>query len=214
VGLQVVRNEDRATRKLLAAIYSRVSTVGHGQDPAVQTRELREYCERRGWEIFDVYEDIGVSGKKDSRPQLNRLMRDAHGRRFDVVICWRFDRFSRSVSHLCRALETFNALNIQFVSLCEQVDTSTPTGKLVFTILGAVAEGERNLIAERVRAGLRNARAKGKTLGRPRVDVDVTQIESLRASGDSWRTIARKLGLSVGTVHAAAKTRTAKALCA
>ena len=212
MGLKVVR--DGGPQKIMAAVYSRVSTVGHGQDPAMQTRELREYCQRRGWEIFDCYVDEGVSGKKDSRPALNRLMRDAHARRFDVAVCWRFDRFSRSVSHLCRALETFNALGIQFVSLCEQVDTSTPTGKLVFTILGAVAESERNIIAERVRAGLRNARAKGKTLGRPRVELDMTQIEFLRASGDSWRTVARKLGLSVGTVHAAAKTRTAKALCA
>jgi DNA invertase Pin-like site-specific DNA recombinase len=212
MGLQVVR--DCGPQKIMAAVYSRVSTMGRGQDPAMQTRELNDYCQRRGWEVFDCYVDNGVSGRKDSRPQLNRLMRDAHARRFDVVLCWRFDRFSRSVSHLCRALETFNALDIQFVSLCEQVDTTTPTGKLVFTILGAVAEGERNLIAERVRAGLRNARAKGKALGRPRMDVDVTQIESLRASGDSWRTIARKLGLSVGTVHAAAKARSSKALCA
>jgi DNA invertase Pin-like site-specific DNA recombinase len=181
----------------------------------MQTRELAAYCERRGWVIFDTYVDNGVSGKRDSRPALNRLMSDAHARRFDVVIVWRFDRFSRSVSHLCRALETFNALDIQFVSLCEQVDTSTPTGKLVFTILGAVAEGERNLIAERVRSGLKNAKAKGKTLGRPRVDVDVKQIESLRASGHSWRKVARKLGLSVGTVHAAAHARqSAEALCA
>lgn len=212
MGLQVVR--ECGPQKVMAAVYSRVSTLGHGQDPEMQTRELREYCERRGWEIFGCYIDEGVSGRKDSRPQLNRLMRDAHARRFDVVICWRFDRFSRSVAHLCRALETFNALGIQFVSLCEQVDTTTPTGKLVFTILGAVAEGERNLIAERVRAGLRNARAKGKTLGRPRVDVDVAQIESLRADGHSWRTIARKLGLSVGTVYAAARSQHATARCA
>lgn len=214
MGLQVVQNNDRAPRKLLAAIYSRVSTLGHGQDPAMQTRELTEYCQRRGWDVFDLYVDNGVSGKKDSRPALNRLMRDAHARRFEVVVVWRFDRFSRSVSHLCRALETFNALDIQFVSLCEQVDTSTPTGKLVFTILGAVAEGERNLIAERVRAGLRNARAKGKRLGRPKVDVDVAQIESLRASGHSWRSIAAMMKLSVGTVHAAARSHHANALCA
>jgi len=199
---------------MLAAVYSRVSTVGHGQDPEMQTRELREYCQRRGWEVFDCYEDVGVSGKKDSRPQLNRLMRDAHARHFDTVICWRFDRFSRSVSHLCRALETFNALGIQFVSLCEQVDTSTPTGKLVFTILGAVAEGERNLIAERVRAGLRNAKAKGKRLGRPTKCVDVDRINSLRVAGHSWRTIAGMMKLSVGTVYAAARSQHAKALCA
>lgn len=214
MGLQVVRSDERAPQKMLAAVYSRVSTVGHGQDPAVQTRELREYCERRGWEVFDCYEDVGVSGKKDSRPQLNRLMRDAHARHFDTVICWRFDRFSRSVSHLCRALETFNALDIQFVSLCEQVDTNTPTGKLVFTILGAVAEGERNLIAERVRSGLRNARAKGKRLGRPTKSVDIEKINALRASGHSWRTIAGMMKLSVGTVYAAARSQHGKALCA
>jgi DNA invertase Pin-like site-specific DNA recombinase len=122
-----------------------------------------------------------------------------------------------SVSHLCRALETFNALDIQFVSLCEQVDTNTPTGKLVFTILGAVAEGERNLIAERVRAGLRNAKAKGKRLGRPTKCVDVDRITSLRASGHSWRSIAGMMKLSVGTVYAAARTQGtdhAKAVCA
>lgn len=214
MGLQIVQGNEPKSRQVLAGVYARVSTVNAGQDPTMQTRELAAYCERRGWAVFDTYVDNGVSGKRDSRPALNRLMGDAHARRFDVVICWRFDRFSRSVSHLCRALETFNALDIQFVSLCEQVDTSTPTGKLVFTILGAVAEGERNLIAERVRAGLRNARAKGKALGRPRVDVDARQIESLRASGHSWRTIARMLGLSVGTVHAAAKARSPKALCA
>ena len=111
-------------------------------------------------------------------------------------------------------METFNALDIQFVSLCEQVDTSTPTGKLVFTILGAVAEGERNLIAERVRSGLRNARAKGKRLGRPRRTVDVDQINSLRASGHSWRSIAGTMKLSVGTVYTAARSQHAEALCA
>jgi len=217
MGLQIVKNTDSTPRKVVAAVYSRVSTIGHGQDPAMQTRELTEYCQRRGWEVFDLYVDNGVSGKKDSRPALNRLMADAHARRFDVVACWRFDRFSRSVSHLCRALETFNALDIQFVSLCEQVDTSTPTGKLVFTILGAVAEGERNLIAERVRSGLRNARAKGKRLGRPTKCVDVDKINALRASGHSWRSIAEAMKLSVGTVYAVARTQRteqSKVLCA
>src|SRR5258708_18838007 len=107
-------------------------------------------------------------------------MSDAHRRRFDAVIVWKFDRFARSVSHLLRALETFKALGIEFVSLSEQVDTSTPTGKMVFTVLGAVAELERNLIAERVKAGLRNARAKGKTLGRPRKIANSEEIKRLR----------------------------------
>jgi DNA invertase Pin-like site-specific DNA recombinase len=132
-------------------------------------------------------------------------MQDAHERRFSVVVVWRFDRFARSVSHLLRALETFNALGVQFVSLSEQVDTSTPTGKMVFTVLGAVAELERNLIVERVRAGLRHARAKGKRLGRPKKSVDAVRIASLRMAGDSWRTIARKLNVSVGTVFATAQ---------
>jgi DNA invertase Pin-like site-specific DNA recombinase len=171
----------------------------------MQTRELEEYCQRRGWQVYDIYVDNGVSGKKDSRPQLNRMMQDAHERRFSVVVVWRFDRFARSVSHLLRALETFNALGVQFVSLSEQVDTSTPTGKMVFTVLGAVAELERNLIVERVRAGLRHARAKGKRLGRPKKYVDAAQIASLRASGDSWRMIARKMEVSVGTAYAAAQ---------
>jgi DNA invertase Pin-like site-specific DNA recombinase len=199
---------------MLAAVYSRVSTVGHGQDPEVQTRELRDYCQRRGWEIFDSYVDEGVSGKKDSRPQLNRLMADAHARRFDVVVVWRFDRFSRSVSHLCRALETFNALKIDFISMIEQIDTTTPAGTLVFHVLAAVAQSERQTTAERVRAGLRNARAKGKRLGRPTKPVDVARINSLRASGHSWRTIAGMLKLSVGTVYAAARSQHGKALCA
>jgi DNA invertase Pin-like site-specific DNA recombinase len=190
-----------------AAIYARVSTIGHGQSPDMQLHELREYCDRRGWQVAGEYVDAGISGAKDSRPELNRLMADAHRRRFDAVVVWKFDRFARSVSHLLRALETFNALGVAFVSLSEQIDTSTPTGRMVFTVLGAVAELERSLIAERVRAGLRNARAKGKQLGRPRVAVDAAQVASLRRSGQSWRAIAKELGVSVGTVHAVAHKR-------
>ncbi len=185
------------------AIYARVSTLNHGQDVNMQVRELREYCQRRAWEIAGEYIDEGVSGAKDSRPELNQLMADAHKRRFDVVCVWRFDRFARSVSHLLRALETFKALGIDFVSYSEQMDTSTPAGKMVFTVLGAVAELERSLIVERVRAGLRNARAKGKKLGRPRVSVDSAHVARLRAQGASWRAISNQLGISVGTAHAA-----------
>src|SRR5712692_1381589 len=188
-----------------AAIYARCSTL-NGQNPEMQLGELRAFCQRRGWPVAGEYVDAGVSGTKDSRPELNRLMTDAHRRRFEIVAVWKFDRFARSVSHLLRALETFKALGIEFVSLSEQVDTSTPTGKMVFTVLGAVAELERSLIAERVRAGLRNARAKGKRLGRPRVVVDASQIASLRASGASWPSIARELGVSVGTVYQAARS--------
>jgi DNA invertase Pin-like site-specific DNA recombinase len=183
------------------AIYARVSTVNHGQDVSMQTRELRQFAEARGWHVAGEYIDAGVSGAKDSRPELNHLMADAHKRRFDVVCVWRFDRFARSVSHLLRALETFKALGIDFVSYSEQMDTSTPAGKMVFTVLGAVAELERSLIVERVRAGLRNARAKGKTLGRPRVGVDAARIGRLREQGRSIREIADELGYSRSLVH-------------
>ncbi len=183
------------------AIYARVSTVGNGQSPEMQLRELREYCERRGWSLAGEYVDVGISGAKDSRPELNRLLADAHRRHFDAVVVWKFDRFARSVSHLLRALETFRALGVEFVSLSEQVDTSTPTGKMVFTVLGAVAELERSLIAERVRAGLRNAKAKGKVLGRPRVVVDALKIARFRGQGRPWASIAAELGTSVGTVR-------------
>ena len=213
------------------ALYARVSTAkcekcgkiraehdNHdhefkGQDPEVQLRELREYVARRGWQVADVYTDVGVSGAKASRPDLNRLMTDASRRRFDAVVVWRFDRFARSVSHLLRVLEQFQALGIDFVSLSENVDTSTPTGKMVFTVLGAVAELERSLIVERVKAGLRNARAKGKKLGRPRTPVDDSKVKELRDSGTSWRAIARELGLSLGTVRRSSQ-RCAENLCA
>jgi DNA invertase Pin-like site-specific DNA recombinase len=187
--------------KIRVAIYARVSTVNHGQDVTMQTRELRQFAEARGWQITGEYVDAGVSGAKDSRPELNRLMADAHKRRFDVVCVWRFDRFARSVSHLLRALETFKALGIDFVSYSEQMDTSTPAGKMVFTVLGAVAELERSLIVERVRAGLRNARAKGKRLGRPRIVVDAARIARLHSQGRSIRQIADELGYSRSLVH-------------
>ena len=189
-----------------AAIYARVSTSNHGQDVGMQTRELREYCERRGFEIAGEYLDEGISGAEDSRPELNRLMTDAHRRKFDAIVCWKFDRFARSVSHLLRALETFNSLGIAFVSLSEQIDTTTPAGRMIFTVLGAVAELERSLIAERVRAGLRNARAKGKRLGRPRAVVDRAEIARLRERGGSWRTIARQVGCSARTARRVSST--------
>jgi DNA invertase Pin-like site-specific DNA recombinase len=183
------------------AIYARVSTTNHGQDVNVQTRELEQFVTARGWHLVDSYLDIGISGSKDKRPELDRLMADAHKRRFDVVIVWKFDRFARSVSHLLRALENFNALGIAFVSLSEQMDTTTPAGRMVFTVLGAVAELERSLIVERVRAGLRNARAKGKMLGRPRKAVDAARIGCLRTAGRTVREIAGELGYSRSLVH-------------
>jgi len=184
-----------------AAIYARVSTINNGQSPEMQIRELREYCERRGWQVAGEYVDAGISGAKDRRPELDKLMADAHRRKFDVAAVWKFDRFARSVSHLLRALDTFRVLGIEFVSLSESLDTATPAGRMVFTVLGAVAELERSLIAERVRAGLRNARAKGKKLGRPRAVVDAARIGRLRSEGHSVRAIASQLGYSRSLVH-------------
>jgi DNA invertase Pin-like site-specific DNA recombinase len=188
-----------------AAVYARVSTSNNGQSPEMQLRDFGEYCERRGWAVAGngEYVDVGVSGTKEKRPELDRLMADAHRRKFDVVVVWSFDRMARSVSHLLRVLETFNSLGIAFVSLREQIDTSTPAGKMIFTVLGAVAELERSLIAERVKAGLRNARAKGKRLGRPKKVLDVARIAELRKRGRSWRKIARALGCSTRTARRA-----------
>jgi len=189
------------------AIYARVSTPdGKGQSPEMQLCELREHCERRGWQITGEYVDR-MTGAKDRRPELDRLMADAHRRRFDVVAVWKFDRFARSVSHLLRALDTFRVLGIEFVSLSESLDTATPAGRMVFTVLGAVAELERSLIAERVRAGLRNARAKGKRLGRPSKGIDRSSVAALRSQGASWRAIAEKLG--VGNRNALSRRPTA-----
>jgi DNA invertase Pin-like site-specific DNA recombinase len=194
------------------AIYARVSTGNGAQSPEMQIRELREYCRRRGWKNTREYVDIGISGAKEKRPGLDKLLADAHLRRFDAVVVWKFDRFARSVSHLLRALETFKALGIEFVSLSEQVDTSTPAGKLVFTVLGAVAELERSLIAERVRAGLRNARAKGKILGRPRKLVNSQEVKRLRGEGASWRAVAATLGVSPATAFYGSARTPAKKL--
>lgn len=204
VSPQVVHGPDLERR---AVLYSRVSTLHHGQDPEVQSREIREYCQRRGWPLVGEYVDAGISGAKERRPQLDRLIADAHKRKFEVIVVWKFDRFARSVSHLLRALENFRALGIEFVSLSEQIDTSTPTGKMIFTVLGAVAELERSLIAERVRAGLRNAKAKGKRLGRPAKQVNPAQIAALRAQGASWRAIGAQLGVSPACALKAAQGR-------
>lgn len=204
--LRARTEEEAAGGEMETAIYARVSTH-NGQNPEMQVRELRDYCKRRGWKLAGEYIDVGISGAKDSRPELNRLSADAHHRKFGAVVVWRFDRFARSVSHLLRALETFHSLGIEFVSLSEQVDTSTPTGKMIFTVLGAVAELERNLIAERVRAGLRNARAKGKRLGRPLKTIDAAEIASLRSQGSSWRQIGAKLGVSAATALKASQGR-------
>jgi len=190
---------------LRVAIYARVSTVGQGQDPEVQSRELREFCERRGWSIVGEFSDT-ASGAKESRPGLTRLMSEARRRRFDCIAVYRYDRFARSLRHLVNALAEFDALGINFVSLYEGVDTSTPNGRLAFGIFASMAEFERELIRARVRSGIAAARAKGRKLGRPKVNVNAREIITLRAAGRSWRQISEETGFSVGTARRAYAT--------
>ena len=182
-----------------AAIYARVSTT-NGQSPAMQLDELRDYCRRRGWEILEEYVDNGHSGARESRPALDRLMADARKRLVDAVVVYRYDRFARSLRQLVNALEEFRALGIDFVSLREGVDTSTPNGRLVFGIFASIAEFERELIRDRVRSGLAAARARGQTLGRPRRRVDRAKIIRLQAAGRSVNAISKLLKVSRGTI--------------
>lgn len=197
--------KDRRT-ELQAALYARVSTHA-GQDPTVQLRELREYCQRRGWDIAAEFTDIGISGAKERRPRLDQLRAGCRKRCFDAVVVYRYDRFARSLPQLVNALGEFDALGIQFVSLHEGVDTSTPNGRLVFGIFTSIAEFERELIRDRVRSGIAAARARGKRLGRPRRDVDCDQVAALRAEGRSWRDVGRALGVGVATARSAFKAR-------
>ncbi len=187
-----------STKPTKIAIYARVST--QDQYPGLQLSELRRYIQDRGWTIHHEYVDIGQSGAKDSRPELNKLMADAKRRRFDVVLVWKFDRFARSVKHLVNSLYEFKALGIDFVSLTEGIDSSTPIGKAMFSIIAAMGELERDLIKERVKAGLRRAKEKGKALGRPKRYVDTAEFARLRQEGHSMDEIAEAMGVSRATL--------------
>lgn len=178
------------------ALYGRVSTLDKGQDVNLQLNELREYSTRRNWHVTDEYVDNGVSGAKESRPELNRLMTDAKRRKFDAILVWKLDRFGRSLKHLVLTLADLESLGIAFVSLRDGFDLSTPSGRLMFQIVGAMGEFERNLIRERVKAGMAHAKAKGRKLGRTEIYVDLKTVEARRASGESLRAIARDLGVS------------------
>jgi DNA invertase Pin-like site-specific DNA recombinase len=191
--------------------YARVSTSNGSQDPELQLRELREYAQRRELKAVEEYVDNGVSGSKDSRPALNRLMADVHSRKFDAVLVWKIDRWGRSLKHLVTSLAELDAYGVAFISLRDNLDLTTPSGRLMMQLLGAMAEFERALIQERVRAGLRNARSKGVRLGRPRIFVSESRIDALRGDGASWRTIAKELGVSLGTVHRMAQARSKNA---
>ncbi len=167
----------------------------------MQLVELREFVKHRGWQLISEYIDHGVSGSHESRPALNRLMSDARQRKFDIVAVWKIDRFGRSLKHLVNALAELESVGVAFVSLKDTLDLTTPSGRLLFQLVAAMAEFERALIRERVRAGIRNARTKGIRLGRPPLALDNDRISRLRASGSSLRAISRQLGISLGSVH-------------
>jgi DNA invertase Pin-like site-specific DNA recombinase len=188
-----------------SVLYCRVSTTD--QNVEVQLTALREYAERRGWQVAGEYVDLGVSGSKEKRPALDKLMADARRRAMDAVVVFRFDRFARSVSHLARALDEFRALGIEFVSLHEAIDTSTAMGRAMFHIAGAFAELEREIIRERVKAGLANAKRRGRKVGRPRAIVNVGKVREMAANGLSARAIAKAIGVSDYTVRGILSSR-------
>ncbi len=159
------------------AIYARVSTVD--QEPENQLAELRRYIDARQWAVYQEFIDRGVSGSKDRRPELDRMLTDAKRRRFDVLLCWRLDRLGRSLKHLVTLLDDLQSLGVSFVSLGEGIDATTPAGKLQMHILGAIAEFERGRIVERVKAGLARAKADGKKLGRPEKLIPVERVQSV-----------------------------------
>src|SRR5437870_5317454 len=175
------------------AVYARVSTAEQSCGP--QLRDLREYVAARGWRA-EEYIDVGVSGTRERRPALDRLIAAVKTRRVDIVVVAAFDRFGRSVRHLVETLELFRHLGVEFVSLRESIDTGSPLGQAVFTIIAAIAQLERSLIAERVRAGLRRARAEGKRLGRPPLQVDLGRVESVMRRKLPVRSAAKELGIS------------------
>ncbi len=166
------------------------------QKTDMQLADLRKFAKDRGLTIFNEYIDNGVSGSIKSRPALDKLMADAKKNKIDVMLVWRFDRFARSSKHLVEALHTFKHLGIDFISYNENIDTGSPLGEAIFTIVSAMAQLERDIIRERVKAGLRNAVNKGKRLGRPKLSVDVCKMKEMQNNGDSVRYIASRMNIS------------------
>jgi DNA invertase Pin-like site-specific DNA recombinase len=191
-----------------AALYARVSTTD--QNCTLQLNELREYCQRRKWQITAEYVDTGVSGTKASRPQLDRLMHDASQHKFDAIAVYKLDRFGRSVLNLSQSLAALDSYGVRFISTSQGLDTdqSNPTSRLLLNILSSVAAFELDLIRERTAAGVRVARSKGKTIGRPRRVFRRDEAIRLRSEGWSWRRISSELGVPVMTIRDAVASGT------
>lgn len=186
-----------------AALYARCSTLDKGQDPELQLSPLREYCQRRGLTVSGEYVDNGISGTKDHRPQLDRLLEAARKRQIDLILVWKLDRFGRSLKQLVTSLDELSNLGIGFISYQDNIDLTTPQGRLMFHIIGAMAEFERELIRERVKAGIENARRKGKRIGRkPVAPIDIEKAIQLHKQDPllSIRGIAKKIKLSKSLV--------------
>src|SRR5262249_21642876 len=182
------------------ALYCRVSTTD--QNCELQLRELRDYAAARKWTINDEYVDTGWSGTQANRPELKRLMQEAHKRRFDAVLVWKLDRWGRSVADSIKGIQELVSLGVQFVAVTQNINTdqSNPMARFLLHIMAAFAELERELIRERVTAGVRAARANGKSLGRPKRVFRGDEAMRLRGEGMSWRKIAAELGVPVTTV--------------
>jgi DNA invertase Pin-like site-specific DNA recombinase len=181
-----------------AALYLRVSTVD--QHPQTQGIDLRQFAKQRGYEIVQEYVDHGVSGTKVRRPALDQLLKDANRHKFDAVLVWSSDRLARSTKHFLQVLDELSELGIQFLSQREAIDTEGPLGRAIVVIISAIAELERSLIVERVRAGMRRAKLEGRRLGRTPLDVDRTALVRDRLSGMSLTHVAKKYGLSRASV--------------
>ena len=183
-----------------AALYARVST--DEQSPELQVAELRRLAEQRGWRVVDEYIDHGVSGAKESRPALDRLLADAQAGELDLVAVWKLDRLGRSLQHLLRTLDSLTGWGVQFVSARDSgIDTTSPSGRLMLHMLAAFAQFERDLLRERVIAGVRRAQAAGKHCGRKKVEIDLRPAVAMLDRGHGIKTTARSLGVSVSTLR-------------
>jgi len=187
------------------AVYARVSTSD--QAPENQLGPLEAFAQARGWEVTR-FVDHGVSGAREKRPALDALLAAVRARKIDVVACVKLDRLARSVHHLVALMREFEALGVDLVVLDQQIDTTTPAGRLLFHVLAAIAEFERDLIRDRVLAGLKRAKAQGVRVGRPRIPVDMSRVLALKAQRKSLRSIARSLGVSPMAVSRALAART------
>lgn len=194
-----MENVEKTAPRRRAARYLRVSRSD--QRPGLQADETGDLIDRRGWHLADTFLDQGVSGAKGSRPELDRMMAAARRRSFDVLVVWRSDRLFRSLRHMVAALEELAALGIEYVSVTEPFDTTTPQGRLLIHLVSAFAEFERGILQERTRAGLAAAKRRGVRLGRPPAHIDMFKAKGMRAQGKSLRTVARHFGIGASTLH-------------